>query len=341
MERYMKVAFYDTKPYDKLWFDKLNKEYNYKIKYYEDKLNSDTAILAKDYDVVCAFVNDIIDAETIDILYNNGVRLLAMRCAGYNNVDFKAAYNKINVVRVPRYSPYAIAEHTMALILGINRKIFRAYNRTREGNFNINGLLGFDLHGKTVGVIGTGRIGQVFINICDGFGMKVLAYDPYAPENSNAELVSLNELFEKSDIISLHCPLTKDTKHIINKDTIATMKKNVYIINTSRGGLINTADLINGLKDKQIGAAGLDVYEEESAYFFEDLSSDILEDDILARLLTFPNVLVTSHQAFFTQEALQNIASVTLSNIYDFEQNNNLENEICYQYGKVSSNCKK
>lgn len=338
----MKIAFYDTKPYDKIWFEKINnKEYGYKIKFFEDKLNSDTAILAYEYDVVCVFVNDIIDSETIDILYNNGVRLLAMRCAGYNNVDFKSAYNKINVVRVPQYSPYAVAEHAIALLLGVNRKIFRAYNRTREGNFNINGLLGFDLHGKTIGVIGTGRIGRVLIDICKGFGMNVLTYDPYPTEISGVESVTLDEMYKRSDIISLHCPLTKDTKYMINNLSISKMKEGVFIINTSRGGLINTSDLIDNLKSKHIGGAGLDVYEEESAYFFEDLSSDILEDDILARLLTFHNVLVTSHQAFFTKEALANIASTTLSNIHAFEKKESLVNEICYKSGKTDTNCTK
>ena len=311
----LKIAFYDTKPYDKIWFDKTNESYGYKIKYYEDKLNADTAILAKGYDTVCAFVNDTIDKETVDALYDNGVRLLAMRCAGYNNVDFKSAFGKIYVVRVPGYSPYAVAEHAMALLLGVNRKIFRAYNRTREGNFAINGLQGFDLYGKTVGVIGTGRIGQVFINICKGFGMKVISYDPYPKEIDGVTNVTRDELYAQSDVISLHCPLTAETKHIIHASSIAKMKQGVYIINTSRGGLVNTPDLVEGLKDKHIGGAGLDVYEEESAYFFEDLSSDIMADDTLARLLTFPNVLITSHQGFFTQEALQAIAETTLSNI--------------------------
>lgn len=334
-----KIAFYDAKPYDKIWFDKINKKYKYEIKYFEDKLNSDTAILAKGYDVVCAFVNDVINKPTINKLYINGNKLIAMRCAGYNNVDFVSAYRKINIVRVPEYSPYAVAEHAMALLLGVNRKIFRAYNRTREGNFNINGLVGFDLHGKTAGIIGTGKIGKVFIDICKGLGMKILAYDPFPSNLHNVKNVTLNELYTKSDIISLHCPLLKETKYMINKESIAKMKKGVVIINTSRGGLIKTVDLIEGLKSKQIGGAGLDVYEEESDYFFEDLSSDILEDDTLARLLTFYNVLVTSHQGFFTQEALKGIASTTLKNIEDFQKGNPLDNEICYACGK-SGNCK-
>ena len=337
----MRIAFYDTKPYDRVWFDKVNADYGYKIKYFEDKLNADTAILAKGYDVVCAFVNDTIDKQTIDILYENGTRLLAMRCAGYNNVDFKAAYKKMYVVRVPGYSPYAVAEHAAALLLGINRKIFRAYNRTREGNFNINGLQGFDLYGKTAGVIGTGKIGRVFIDICKGFGMEVMAYDPFPKEMDGVKSVTLDELYEKSDIISLHCPLTADTRHMINAESIKKMKQGVYIINTSRGGLINTPDLVEGLKNKHIGGAGLDVYEEESAYFFEDLSSDVMTDDTLARLLTFPNVLVTSHQGFFTQEALKAIAETTLENIKAHENGEPLENEICYQCEENNKSCRK
>jgi len=337
----MRIAFYDTKPYDKIWFNKLNESYGYKIKYFEDKLNADTAILAKNYDVICAFVNDTIDEETLDIMHENGIKLLAMRCAGYNNVDFKSAFGKVYIVRVPGYSPYAVAEHAIALLLGVNRKIFKAYNRTREGNFSINGLLGFDLFGKTVGVIGTGRIGRVFIDICKGFGMNVIAYDPFPKEIDGVKSVSLDKLYAQSDVISLHCPLTTDTKHIINAESIAKMKQGVYIINTSRGGLINTADLVEGLKDKHVGGAGLDVYEEESAYFFEDLSSDIMTDDTLARLLTFHNVLVTSHQGFFTQEALKAIAETTLSNVKEYEDDKPLENEICYQCGQNMQNCTK
>ena len=337
----MKIAFYDTKPYDKPWFDKINENYGYKIKYFEDKLNSDTAVLAKGYDAVCAFVNDTIDEQTINALHENGVKLIAMRCAGYNNVDFKAAFGKIYVVRVPGYSPYAVAEHAMALLLGVNRKIFRAYNRTRESNFAINGLQGFDLYGKTVGVIGTGKIGRVFIDICKGFGMRVLAYDPYPAAIDSVENVSLDELYAQSDVISLHCPLTADTRHIVNAKSIAKMKQGVYIINTSRGGLINTPDLVEGLKDRHVGGAGLDVYEEESAYFFEDLSSEVMSDDTLARLLTFPNVLVTSHQGFFTQEALKSIAETTLANVKEYEDDKPLTYEICYQCEENMKACKK
>ena len=330
----MKIAFYDTKPYDRTWFDKVNEAFGYTIKYHEYKLHDDTAPMADGYEVVCAFVNDDIDRETIDILYDKGVRLLAMRCAGYNNVDFKAAFGKIHVVRVPAYSPFAVAEHAIALLLSVNRKTHRAYTRIRENNFSINGLLGFDLHDKTVGVIGTGKIGRVFIDICKGFGMKVLAYDKYPAQDSDIEYVDLAELYKRSDVISLHCPLNRETHHMINQESIKAMKDHVVILNTSRGGLIDTDALIEGLKSGKVAGAGLDVYEEESHYFFEDYSNDIMTDDALARLLTFPNVLLTSHQGFFTEEALQNIAQTTLSNIKAFESGEELVNEICYQCQK-------
>lgn len=326
----MKIAFYDTKPYDRNFFDKVNEKYNYKIKYFESKLNEDTAAMAKGYDVVCAFVNDNINATVIDQLYEGGTRLIAMRCAGYNNVDFETANNKIRIVRVPAYSPYSVAEHTMALIVSLNRKIHKAYNRTRESNFNINGLLGFDLHGKTIGIIGTGKIGQIVSDIANGYGMHVIGYDKYPAKESKIEYVDLHTLYEESDIITLHCPLFKDTYHIINTESIKQMKEGVMIVNTSRGGLIDTDSLIQGIKERKIGSAGLDVYEEESDYFFEDFSNQIIEDDTLARLLTFNNVLITSHQAFFTKEALENIAETTLYNINEFEKGNELVNEICY-----------
>lgn len=329
----MKISFYDTKPYDKIWFDKANENFGYEIKYHEYKLNDDTAPMADGTVVACAFVNDDIDKETIDVLYDKGVRLLAMRCAGYNNVDFKAAFGKIHVVRVPAYSPYAVAEHTMALLLSVNRKTHRAYTRIRENNFSINGLLGFDLHGKTVGVVGTGKIGRVFIDICRGFGMNVVAYDPY-PSGDDIEFVDLPELYRRSDVISLHCPLTRDTHHLINDESIQQMKDKVVILNTSRGGLVDTDALIEGLKSGKIAGAGLDVYEEESNYFFEDFSNDIIGDDALARLLTFPNVLLTSHQGFFTEEALHNIATTTLQNIKDYADGKELTNEVCYQCQK-------
>ena len=332
----MNIAFYDTKPYDKIWFEPLASggESGCRIKFYEHKLNADTAISAKDYDCVCAFVNDRLDRETIGTLHGNGVKLIAMRCAGYNNVDIAAAYGKIHVVRVPAYSPASVAEHAAALLLSVNRKIHRAYVRTRDNNFNINGLMGIDLSGKTAGVIGTGKIGRLFINICRGLGMRVIAYDAYPVQDSGIDYVSLDELLEKSDVISLHCPLTAETHHMIGKAAIEKMKPGVLLVNTSRGGLVDTSALLDGLKAKQIGGAGLDVYEEESDYFFEDWSNETILDDELARLLTFPNVLMTSHQGFFTQEAMREIAAVTMENIRAFENGERLENEICYKCEK-------
>lgn len=329
-----KICFFDTKPYDKIYFDSLKEKYDIEIEYFEPKLGPKTVFMAKEFEVVVAFVNDTIDKKTIDILYENGTRLIAMRCAGYNNIDFKAAYGKIHVVRVPEYSPYAVAEHAMALLLSLNRKIHKAYIRTRDFNFSLNGLTGFDLHGKTIGVIGTGKIGRVFIDICKGFGMKVIAYDPYPIKNSNIDYVSLEELFKESDLISLHCPLTKDTFHMINEDAIKIMKKGVYIINTSRGALIDSEALLEGLKSEKIGGACLDVYEEESELFYEDMSYVVIHDDILARIISMPNVIVTSHQAFLTKEALHNIAETTLINCRDFFNDKVLENEVCYQCGK-------
>lgn len=327
----MKIAFFDTKPYDRIWFEPLIEEYKYKVRFFEYKLNVDTAVLAKGYDVVCVFVNDDISGEVIDILYQNKIKLLALRCAGYNNVDFKAAYGKLHVVRVPSYSPAAVAEHAAALLLSVNRKTHRAYTRTRDNNFNINGLMGMDLRDKTAGVIGTGKIGRLFLEIAKGFGMRTVAYDAYPSDDIPVEYLPLDELFAVSDVISLHCPLNKDTYHMINRERIEEMKDGVIIINTSRGALIRTEALLDGLKSKKIGGAGLDVYEEESDYFFEDMSNEIIEDDDLTRLLALPNVLVTSHQAFFTREAMQAIAMVTLENIYAFENDRELVNEICYQ----------
>lgn len=331
MER---ITFYDTKPYDKVWMDRLKGEYGLSIKYFESKLNVDTASLARGSDAVCVFVNDTVDAEVIEALHEYGIRILALRCAGFNNVDFKAAFNKMHVVRVPAYSPYAVAEHAMALLLAVNRKVHRAYNRTRDFNFNINGLTGFDLHGKTVGVIGTGKIGRVFIDICKGFGMKVIAYDPYPAKDSDFEYVSCQELIQESDVISLHCPLTPDTKHIINEKSLAAAKPGVTIINTSRGALVDTTALLNALKDAHVRGAGLDVYEEESELFFEDFSNTIVQDDVLARLISLPNVILTSHQAFLTDEALEKIAHTTLDNLRRYFDNGSLENEICYQCEK-------
>jgi D-lactate dehydrogenase len=326
-----RICFFDTKPYDKTCFEALKERYNIEIEYFEPKLGPRTALMAKGSEAVVAFVNDTIDEETIDILYENGIRLIAMRCAGYNNVDFKTAYRKIHVVRVPAYSPYAVAEHAMALLLTLNRKIHRAYIRTRDFNFSLNGLTGFDLHGKTMGVIGTGKIGRIFVDICKGFGMKVLAYDPFPLENSGIEYVSLEELCRESDIISLHCPLTKDTLHMINAGTIGLMKKRVYLVNTSRGALIDSEDLLEALKAEKIGGACLDVYEEETELFYEDMSYAIIHDDVLSRLISMPNVIVTSHQAFLTREALYNIAETTLSNCREYFDGKALTNEVCYQ----------
>lgn len=334
-----RIAFFDTKPYDEKSFDNANKSYGFTIKYFSEKLNPDTAPLVSGYDAVCAFVNDDLCAETLEKLHSQGIKLIAMRCAGYNNVDLKQSFGKIHVVRVPDYSPYAVAEHATALMLALNRKVHRAYYRVRDNNYSINGLLGFDMHGKTAGVIGTGKIGQILIKILRGFGMNVLAYDLFPNEKAAGEMgftyTGLDELYAKSDIISLHCPLNAETYHLINEDSIKKMKKGVMLINTGRGQLIDTAALVNGLKNGMVGSAGLDVYEEESEYFFEDKSDEIIVDDVLARLNTFNNVLVTSHQAFFTKEALENISATTLKNIALFFEEGSLPNEICYKCGKT------
>ncbi len=339
----MKIAFFDTKPYDKPSFQKYGEEHGVKFKYYETKLNEDTADLAKGADGVCVFVNDTVNAAVIDRLCEMGVKIIALRCAGFNNVDMKHAYGKIHVLRVPAYSPYAVAEHAMALLLTSIRRIHKAYIRSRDFNFSLANLTGFDLHGKTVGVIGTGKIGRVFIDICRGFGMKVLAYDKFpAKDLDNGDTiryVDLPELFEKSDIISLHCPLTEETTHMINTDTLEMCKKGVVIINTSRGGLVDAEALLEGIKSRKVGAACLDVYEEEADLFFEDNSGHILEDDTLARLISMPNVIVTSHQAFLTEEALENIAETTVRNIVEFAETNHCPNELCYRCG-VAEDCK-
>lgn len=327
-----KIAFFGAKPYDIASFDKVNEKYNYDIRYYKGHLNPNNVVLTQDTDVVCIFVNDTADAAVIDAMVDNGVKLLALRCAGFNNVDLKAAKGKLPVVRVPAYSPYAVAEYSLALMLSLNRKIHRAYWRTRDGNFSLNGLMGFDMHGKTIGIIGTGKIARILIRLLKGFGMRILAYDLYPDMKFAGEegisYVSLDELYRESDIISLHCPLTDQTKYMIDKDSIDKMKEGVMIINTGRGRLINTNDLIEGLKEKKIAAAGLDVYEEEGEYFYEDKSDKIIDDDVLARLLSFNNVIVTSHQAFFTKEALHNIAETTLQNIEDFRCHRPLVNEV-------------
>ena len=327
-----KIAFFGAKPYDIASFDKVNEKYNYDIRYYKGHLNPNNVVLTQDTDVVCIFVNDTADAAVIDAMVDNGVKLLALRCAGFNNVDLKAAKGKLPVVRVPAYSPYAVAEYSLALMLSLNRKIHRAYWRTRDGNFSLNGLMGFDMHGKTIGIIGTGKIAKILIRLLKGFGMRILAYDLFPDMKFAGEegisYVSLDELYRESDIISLHCPLTDQTKYMIDKDSIDKMKEGVMIINTGRGQLINTNDLIEGLKEKKIAAAGLDVYEEEGEYFYEDKSDKIIDDDVLARLLSFNNVIVTSHQAFFTKEALHNIAETTLQNIEDFRCHRPLVNEV-------------
>lgn len=333
------IAFFDARPYDKTGFEKYAKQFGLEFRYFETKLSTDTVSLAKDTDGVCAFVNDDLGTDVIKKLSSYGIRLIALRCAGYNNVDFKTAYGKIHVVRVPGYSPNAIAEHAMAMLLTSVRRIHKAYNRTREFNFSLNGLTGFDLNGRTVGVIGTGKIGKIFINICRGFGMRVLAYDPFPDTASNIEYTDLDTLYRQSDIISLHCPLTPETDHIINADSIAKMKKGVIIINTSRGALIDAEALTEAIKDKQVSAACLDVYEEESDVFFDDLSNHILQDDVLARLLSMPNVIITSHQAYLTEDALDNIANITCKNIVDFFNGKALPNEICYRCENKAS-CK-
>lgn len=322
----MKIAFYDAKKYDIDTFEKYTAE-NTVYKFFETRLNEDTASLSKGFDAVCVFVNDIVNKAVIDILVSCGVRLIALRCAGFNNIDIKYAEGKIKVVRVPAYSPYAVAEHAMAMLLTHIRNTHKAYIRTKSYNFSLSGLCGFDLHGKTVGVIGTGKIGRIFIDICKGFGMNILAYDKYR-KNDGTEYVTLENLFRQSDIISLHCPLTDETFHLIDKGSIKQMKSGVIIVNTSRGGLIDTEALIDGIKSKKIGGACLDVYEEEADVFYEDNSSDIIDDDMLAILLSMPNVIITSHQAFLTKEALENIAKTTNQNIQSYFNNGICENEV-------------
>ena len=335
------VAFYDAKEYDRPSFEHYGNMHDIRFRFLETKLNRDTVDLAKGCDAVCVFVNDMVNAEVIDRLYRHGVRIIALRSAGYNNVDVQAAFGKIHVVHVPAYSPYAVAEHAIALLLTSVRRIHKAYNRTREFNFSLNGLTGFDFHGKTVGVIGTGKIGRIFIDICRGFGMNVIAYDLFPAGDSGISYVTLDELFEKSDIISLHCPLTNETRHMIDAAAIEKMKKGVVIVNTSRGGLIDAEALLEGIKARKIGAACLDVYEEEADIFFEDRSGHILNDDLLSRLISMPNVIVTSHQAFLTEEALNNIAETTVNNILSCFRNDGVcDNELCYRCGKIEQ-CKK
>ena len=327
-----RIIFFDIKDYDKEFFKKYSKDYDFEMTFLQVRLSEETAHLTKGYDVVCAFTNDDINKETIDLISENGIKLLAMRCAGFNNVSLKDIHNRFKVVRVPAYSPHAIAEYTVGLILAINRKIHKAYVRTREGNFSINGLMGIDLYQKTAGIIGTGKIGQILIKMLKGFDMNVIAYDPFPNQKIADELgfkyVSLDELYAEADVISLNCPLTKETKYMINRRSMLKMKDGVMIVNTGRGALIDSVDLVEALKDKKVGAAALDVYEEEEEYFFEDKSSQVIEDDILGRLLSFHNVLMTSHQAYFTEEAVEAITVTTLNNIKAFVEGKELLNEV-------------
>lgn len=317
----MRVAVFSTKSYDRAALERANDQ-RHDLTFFEAKLAPETASLAADYEAICPFVNDDVDAETIAALADGGTRLIATRSAGYNHIDLDAAADHgITVARVPAYSPNAVAEHALALILTLNRKMHRAYNRVREGNFSLDGLMGFTLDGKTVGVVGTGSIGRVFASIMVAMGCEVIAADPNPDDalRDTVDYVELDTLFESSDIISLHCPLVPQTHHLIDAESIAAMKDGVMIINTSRGGLIDTQALIDGLKSGKVGHVGLDVYEEEEGLFFEDLSNDIIRDDVFMRLLTFPNVVITGHQGFFTEEALQNIAETTIANITAFE----------------------
>lgn len=337
--RKIKIAMFDSKGYDREYFEKVNSSdtFGFDIHYFTPHLNEDTAVLTEGFDAVCVFVNDVVTAGVVSILEKNNIKLLALRSAGYNNVDLKAMFHRIHVVRVPAYSPNAVAEHAVALMMALNRKTHKAYFRTRDNNFAISGLLGFDMHGKTVGIIGTGKIGKTLAVIMRGFGMNVLAYDVY-PDNEFAkankiEYVSLSTLYNQSDIISLHCPLTPENVHMINSESISQMKNGVMIINTGRGKLINTKDLIQGLKNHIVGSAGLDVYEEEGDFFFEDFSAEPISDDVLARLMTFPNVIVTAHQAFFTKEALESIVFTTLENIRLYFEEGKLPHEVCFQCG--------
>lgn len=332
----MKVAFFSSKSYDRQSFEAANANYRHTLTFFDTQLNGQSAVLAEDFPAVCMFVNDIADATALDVLASRGTRLLALRSAGFNTVDLKrAAELGIKVVRVPAYSPYAVAEHAVALVLTLNRKLHKAYNRVREDNFSLEGLLGFDLHGCTVGVVGTGKIGLVFAQIMQGFGCSLLGYDSYPNAQfeaiGNARYVPLAELLAQSDIISLHCPLFPETHHLISTETIAQMKSGVMLINTSRGGLIDTLAVIQGIKSGKIGYLGIDVYEQENELFFKDLSNTIVQDDTFQLLLSFSNVVVTAHQAFFTRNALETIATTTLSNITDFEQGNSLKNEVIYQ----------
>ena len=339
----MKIAFFDTKPYDRPAFLKYGEQYGITFKFFEAKLNEDTVELARGFDGVTVFVNDMVNAAVIDRLVELGVSVIALRCAGFNNIDVKHAYGRIHILRVPAYSPYAVAEHAMAMLLTSIRRIHKAYIRTRDFNFSLAGMTGFDLYGKTVGIIGTGRIGRVFADICRGFGMKILAYDKFPAtdfaDGTHIRYASLDEIYKGSDIISLHCPLTEETYHLINADTLNQCKRGVVLLNTSRGALVDAEALLAAIKSRHVGAACLDVYEEESDFFFEDFSGHIIDDDILARLISMPNVIVTSHQAFLTEEALDNIAKTTVENILSLKNNGECPNELCYRCGEATD-CK-
>ncbi len=324
----MKILFYNTKPYDRYWFEPMAKDYGFAIHFVEMRCDEETISLAGGYDAICIFVNDYVNAAMIDRLHEMGVRGILLRCAGFNNVDIRAAEGKLHVLRVPSYSPEAVAEFAAAMLLTVNRFTHRAYGRTRDFNMNINGFMGMNLYQKTAGVVGTGKIGQAMIRILKGFRMHIIAYDPYPNPSAEVQYVSLEELMKQSDIISLHCPLTDDTRHLINQKTISLMKKGIYLVNTSRGALIDTEALIDGLLEKRFGGVGLDVYEEEEGVFYEDRSNEIIMDENLVRLTSFPNVLITSHMGFFTKEATQAIAQTTLENAYALETGKELVNEV-------------
>lgn len=331
-----KIAVFDAKKYDQKSFAPY--EGKYQFTYYKDRLSLKTINLAQDHDAIICFVNDELNDEVLTKLKEFNIKGVFLRCAGYNNVDLKSAYNnKIHVARVPAYSPFAVAEHAFALILSLNRHIHKAYIRSRDFNFNLESLTGFDLYGKTIGVIGTGKIGRVFVDIAKGFGMKVLCYDPYPIKDNSYEYTTLEEIYRQADIISLHCPLSPENHHMINDNAISQMKKGVMIINTSRGGLIDSKALLEGLKEKKIGSVGLDVYEEEANLFFHDNSFKIIDDDVLALLISMPNVIVTSHQAFLTNEALGNIAETTIKNLDEYFSGEFMNNELCYHCQQASN----
>ena len=326
----MRILFYGTKPYDKIWFEPMAKDYGYEITFVESACTKNTIKLADGYDAICIFVNDYVNDKMVDKLYEMGVKAILLRCAGYNNVDIAACEGKIAVLRVPSYSPEAVAEFAMALLLTVNRYTHRAYARTRDFNMSINGFMGCNLFGKVAGVIGTGKIGQAMIRIFQGFSMRIIAYDPYPNPDLPVEYLPLEEVLKQADVVTLHCPLTEETRYLINRDTIAKMKQGAYLINTSRGDLIDTEALIEGLLDRRFSGVGLDVYEEEEGIFYEDHSNDIMPDRTLARLTTFPNVIVTSHMGFFTKEAMQAIASVTMENAHAVENGLPLKNQVTH-----------